>query len=154
MKKSYKTIVKIFTGLSFVFFFLSAWQVSLGNFAVFTPSFYLFGLPFGAFVWGDLLVFSLLWFVISIILLKLNSQKFFWIALYSFWLIRSLGEAIYWFLAQFNPHTVPWPTFFARTGIFSSLTDLEVYVAFQVFWQSLAVLSLIGLIYQITKSKK
>lgn len=153
MKKQ-KAVLLFIIILSLVLFFVSGWQISLGNFADFSPSFYLFGLPFGAFVWGDLFIFSLLWLVISATLLLLKKYEYLWTTFFIFWIIRSLGETFYWFLAQFNPNNLPWPLHFLELGIFKSLTDLEIYVAFQVFWQSITVLSSIGLIFQIKGWKK
>ncbi|MCX6704684.1 MAG: hypothetical protein NTZ07_04575 [Candidatus Woesebacteria bacterium] len=149
--KNYSLLLKVFVAISFFLAILSGFQISKGGFANFTPMLYWFGLPYGAFVWGDLFVFSILWIIILIILIKLKNPRYFWVAFFSFWLIRSLGEANYWFLQQFHPQTIPWGEYFNRFWIFKNLTDPEFWVFYQVIQQSVGVISLSGLIYQLVK---
>lgn len=148
---NYKGFLKVILVFSVFFAGLSAYQVSLGKFANFEPLLYWFGLPYGAYVWGDLLVFSSLWIVLSFVLLKKNNPRYFWIAFFVFWLVRSSGEALYWFLSQFHPESIPWPQYFARISILGGLSDKEYWVLNQVVHQSIAILSLFGLIYQTSK---
>ena len=133
---------------------MSIIQISKGNFASFEPGIYGFGLIYGAFIWGDLFIFSLLWFIASLILLKIKKTDYFWIFLFAFWLIRSLGEATYWFIQQFHPTTIPWPQYFPRVWILKGLEDKEFWVLNQIGWQAVAVFCIFGLIYQTTKILK
>src|SRR5438270_13882480 len=84
-------------------FIISLIQIAQGNITGFQPLFFGFGfLLFGAFNWADVFIFSLLWIILSIILLKLNKRIYFGIAYYTFWLIRSSGEVLFSMLQQFN----------------------------------------------------
>jgi hypothetical protein len=151
---NYKGALKVILVISLLLAGLSGYQVSLGKFADFEPLLYWFGLPYGAYVWGDLLVFSSFWVVLTFALLKNNNPRFFWIALFAFWLVRSGGEALYWFLSQFHPESIPWPQYFARISILRGLSDKEYWVLNQISHQVVAALSLFGLIYQATKILK
>ena len=154
LTKNYLLLLKIFIVISICLAILSGVQISGGGFADFTPMFYWFGLPYGAFVWGDLFVFSILWSIILIVLIKLKNPRYFWVSLFSFWLIRSLGEANYWFLQQFHPDTIPWEQYFDRVYIFNNMSDPEFWVFNQIRHQSIAVLSALGLAYQIVQLVK
>ena len=152
--RNYRTILKLIATLSAILSMVSVFQFSAGNFAGFEPLLYLFGLPFGAYIWGDLLVFSVLWTFISLVLLKLKNPRLFWIALFSFWLVRSSGEALYWFIQQFHPQEIPWPQYFARVWILEDLTQKEYWVLNQIGHQSITIASLFGLIYQFSRLLK
>jgi hypothetical protein len=152
--KNYFLLLKIFAAISALLAIFSGFQISIGNFADFTPMFYWFGFLYGAFVWGDLFVFSILWTVILIILIKLKNPRYFWVVFFSFWLVRSLGEANYWFLQQFHPETIPWGQYFDRVFMFKNITDPEFWVLNQIRHQSIAVLAALGLVYQIVKLVK
>lgn len=149
--RNYKTILIVIAVISFLLALLALYEISLGKFAEYGPMTMWFGLLYGAFCWGDLFVFSILWTIISLILLRIKNSRYFWIALFSFWLIRSLGETNYWFLQQFHPETIPWPQMFERVWIFKNLTDPQFWVFYQIRQQSAAVLSLFGLIYQAVR---
>lgn len=148
LSKNYLLLLKIFAVISVLLAILSGFQVSIGNFADFTPMLYWFGFPYGAFLWGDLFVFSTLWTLILIVLIRLKNPRYFWAAFFSFWLVRSLGEVNFWFLQQFHPETIPWPEYFAKIWIFKNLSDPEFWVLSQIGHQSTAVISIFGLIYQ------
>lgn len=148
---NYKSLLKVILLISIFLASLSAYQISLGKFADFEPLLYWFGLPYGAFVWGDLFVFSFLWIILALILMRIENPRFFWVALFSFWLIRSLGEASYWFIQQFHPESIPWPQYFNRIFILKDLSDKEFWVFHQITNQAIAVVSMTGLIYQALK---
>jgi hypothetical protein len=152
--RNYRTTLKAVAALSATLALASVHQVSAGNFAGFEPLLYWFGLPYGAYIWGDLLVFSILWTFISLALLKLKNSRLFWIALFSFWLVRSSGEALYWFIQQFHPQEIPWPQYFTRVWILKSITQKEYWVLNQIGHQSVVVASLFGLIYQVSRLLK
>ena len=155
---------KFLLGVLFVsifFFLLSIFEIAKGNITGFEPVIYGFGaLLFGAFNWADVLIFSLLWIIISFILMKLKNKDYFSLMFYSFWLIRSTGEMIYSFLQQFHPETRPWlmyaPRAIMRNSFLGHFILVRYWVVEQVFFQSIAILSLFGLLYscfEILKKK-
>ncbi len=58
--------------------------------------------PIGIFVWGDAVIFGLFWFGVSLASLILADWLLFLLIFSAFWLVRSLGETIYWFNQQFS----------------------------------------------------
>lgn len=100
----------------------------------------------GAFVWVDAVVFGIFWFITGLVILYLQDWILFLLTLSLFWLIRSLGETIYWFNQQFaarnrNPYHTLW---FSR--IFPGDSS---WVAIQIFWQCAAVITAITTIVLI-----
>jgi len=98
-----------------------------------------FLLPLGIFVWGDGVIFGLFWFLVGLFLLTTQSSHLFAIIYAIFWIVRSAGEALYWFLQQFSkiqrdpPHTVPFSSIFAGES---------VWFAMQIIWQCVLVISI------------
>lgn len=152
--KKYKLFLWALVIVSVLLSVLSAYQISLGNQMKLEPSYWRFGYLFGAFVWIDLFIFSLLWTVIGLILLKLKRPIYFLLFFSCFWFIRSLGETFYWFLQQFHPETIPWEQYFQRVGFLSNLKDNEFWVFNQIVHQSISVLALFGILYSVTQLLK
>ena len=141
----------IFSIFSFI---ASVIQIGRGNIGGFEPLFYGIGFVlYSAFNWADVFVFSFLWIILSIVLLKLQRKIYFWITFFAFWFIRSLGETIYSFLQQFNPSVKPWLSYMPRSFLENSFIGHFIYVKYwiveQTLFQSISVLSLLGLVYTI-----
>lgn len=98
-------------------------------------------LPIGAFVWVDTVVFGLFFTLVSAICLIFNQTLLFLIIYSVFWLVRSVGEQIYWFLEQFSahhrnpPHTL-WPK--------KLFKGEESWIVMQTVWQCVTVISIIS----------
>lgn len=157
----YKKILIFIIFLSSILLIISFAQIIKGNITGFEPLVYGFGpLLYGAFNWADVWIFSLLWIILSSILLRLKERYFFWIAFYSFWLIRSSGEVMFSFMQQFHPQIKPWlayaPRAFMQNTFLGQFILVRYWVVEQIFFQSISVLSLFGLIYTVLKvySKK
>jgi hypothetical protein len=103
-------------------------------------------LPLGMFVWGDAVVFGLFWVVSSIIVLVLRDWYLFLLTISIFWVVRSVGETIYWFNQQFSskvhggnePENLPWHSIFHNDS---------VWFIHQIIWQCTTVISIILSIY-------
>lgn len=146
--------MRVFAGISLALTCISLIEIFRGNFSGFEPETYFFGIPFGSFIWGDLFVFSLLWFLLLCVLSKVKNVQYYFLALYSFWLIRSTGETFYWFSQQFSQIINPWPNYYPHISIVNTFTPKEIWVVHQLLWQSISIASLIGLIYTILHLKK
>lgn len=101
----------------------------------------------GSFVWADAVIFGLFWVLVSIFSLLLSNWLLFLLTQAIFWLIRSIGETIYWFNQQFamknrNPAHTLW--------ISKYFPGDSSWVAMQIFWQCVAVLTTVSTLY-ITK---
>jgi len=100
--------------------------------------------PFGIFVWGDAVILGAFWALTSIVTLLLNDWILFLLIVSVFWLVRSLGETIYWFNQQFSkinrapPKTLPFHKYFHNDSI---------WFIYQIFMQSITVVSIITTIY-------
>jgi len=98
----------------------------------------------GAFVWADVVIFSTFWMLVSVLSLFLKSWNLFLVITSLFWVVRSLGETMYWFNQQFstlnrNPiESLPFKSFFHNDSI---------WFVHQIFWQCVMVLSLTSSIY-------
>ena len=101
---------------------------------------------YGIFVWGDAIIIGLFWTVVSLITVLTGNTSFFLITQAVYWIVRSMGEIIYWFLQQFAetkrdlPKTLAFHQFFPGESI---------WFAYQLFWQIVLVISIISLIYLI-----
>ncbi|OGM13913.1 hypothetical protein A3A76_05390 [Candidatus Woesebacteria bacterium RIFCSPLOWO2_01_FULL_39_23] len=98
----------------------------------------------GAFVWGDAVVFGIFWIAASIIALLLDDWILFLLTISLFWVIRSLGEVIYWITQQFSEKKKDSPEKFWFIYIFKGEATYFIY---QIYWECIAVVSLISSIY-------
>ena len=100
--------------------------------------------PLGMFVWGDVLILSVFWLISGLVVLLLQDWLLLLLIFSSFWLVRSIGETIYWFLQQFAttkrdlPHTLMGYRF---------VKNESIWFMYQVFWQTITVLTLITTVY-------
>jgi hypothetical protein len=98
----------------------------------------------GAFVWGDLLILGPFWIIVSLISIFLNNWTLFLLFCSLFWVIRSLGETIYWLNEQFAyTKRNPPPTL-----SFHKLVQGDaIWFIYQLFWQAVFVFATITSIY-------
>ena len=100
--------------------------------------------PLGAFVWGDMVIFGVFWWLISLVILYLNDWILFLLIFSVFWTVRSFGETTYWFLQQFSVVNRNPPEKFWHFKIFK---NDSVWFVNQIFWQCVTTVSLISTIY-------
>lgn len=99
---------------------------------------------FGIFVWGDAVAIGLFWVIASIVVFIINDWILFLLALSFFWLVRGVGEMIYWLNQQFSniernpPHTL------FLSNIFPSDS---IWFIYQIVWQCVTVVAAILSIY-------
>lgn len=100
--------------------------------------------PLGAFVWADAIIFGIFFFFASVVSLILQDVVLFLLIYSVFWVVRSVGEHIYWFLEQFSekhrnpPHTL-WLSKLFPGG--------STWIAMQISWQCISVISIILSVY-------
>src|SRR3990170_36194 len=99
---------------------------------------------FGIFSWGDAVVFGLFWVLVSLITLVLNDWILFLLIISVFWVVRSFGEAIYWLNQQFSTINRNPPE---KLMFYKLFKNDSVWFIYQIFWQSITVVSLIFTIY-------
>jgi hypothetical protein len=102
--------------------------------------------PYGAFVWGDAAMFGLFWTITSLIVLYINNWIFFALCFCAFWLVRSCGETLYWFLQQFTPSR-PGNEPKNMIGYRLFPTGDAIWYIYQTLTQCVAIVSLISTIY-------
>ncbi len=100
----------------------------------------------GAFVWGDVLVFSPFWFLIGLVSLTINDVLFFSVVVSLFWTVRSAGEVLYWFHQQFSPIERNKPKDLLG---FKLVNNDAIWFVYQIFWQCVLVVALIASIVSI-----
>ncbi|MDD3999184.1 MAG: hypothetical protein PHR98_03755 [Candidatus Shapirobacteria bacterium] len=94
----------------------------------------------GIFVWGDAVVIGLFWFLISLICFLLKDWILFLLIISTFWIVRSLGEIIYWINQQFSPIIRNPPETLFGYKLFK---NDSIWFIYQVFWQCAMVVSII-----------
>ncbi len=141
---------------------MSSWQnifisiFALTNIVVFIKGFYeskykknVFGLTrpllfFGMFVWGDAVILGLFWSLTAFVCLLLQDWLLFLLITSVFWMVRSLGEILYWIIQQFSqikrnpPNTLIGFRWFKNDSI---------WFIYQLVWQCLLIISVITSIY-------
>jgi hypothetical protein len=100
--------------------------------------------PLGAFVWGDMAVFGTFWTIVGLISYIAQDTLLFLLIYSIFWLIRSLGETIYWLNQQFSTINRNPPHKLLLHHLFH---DDSVWFAYQIFWQCLTVISSLTTLY-------
>ena len=95
---------------------------------------------FGIFVWGDATVFGIFWFLASITTLLLNDWILFLLVFSVFWVVRSLGETIYWFNQQFSK-VIQWPP--EKLPFFKFFHNDSIWFVYQIVNQCITVVSII-----------
>ncbi len=96
--------------------------------------------PFGSFVWADHIIIGPFWILASLTCLFLQDFLLFLLIASAFWLIRSGGETLYWFLQQFHPRGGNEPEQF---WINKHAPGEAVWFLHQIFWQCISVVALI-----------
>lgn len=154
-KKRYTQVLYSIIGISAFLFILSCVQIIVNNIGGEEPLVYGFGfLLYSAFNWADVFIFTLLWMILSLVLLKIKNPLYFFVAYFSFWLIRSSGEILYSLLQQFHPSVKPWLGYFPRSIVFSAVGEFiyqKYWVVEQIVFQSIAIFSLFSLIFVVIK---
>ena len=98
----------------------------------------------GAFVWADAVVFGLFWTLISLVSWWLDDWLLFLLIVSLFWVVRSVGETIYWFNPQFSTIDRNPPEKHLFYFIFQ---NDSVWFVHQIIWQSITVISLVASLY-------
>lgn len=102
----------------------------------------------GSFVWADAIVFGPFWILATLASWFFQDWLLFLLLLSVFWLIRSVGETIYWFNEQFTskhlnePHTLP---------MFGLVKNEAIWFIYQIIMQCITVVSTITTIYLAAK---
>lgn len=94
----------------------------------------------GAFVWADALIFGFFWTLLCLVILFFNSWYLFLLALSLFWVVRSIGEILYWMHEQFSSKSKNPPERFLLTKL---LHGESVWIGYQIIWQCILVISLL-----------
>lgn len=101
--------------------------------------------PWGIFVWGDGLVIGPFFVIVALITFLTQDFNLMMLLFCAFWLVRGVGESIYWLNQQFStvirekPKDVP---FFGKM-----VGDESGWFMMQIFMQCIAVFALVGTIY-------
>jgi hypothetical protein len=108
-------------------------------------------LPSGAFVWEDMLIFGLLHSIIALISVLAGDVQVWIVGFLVFWIVRSAGETLYFFLQQFiepkhHPHEIHHQFTLIRKAL-GDISDQKAFILIQITMQSITVLSTLALIF-------
>ncbi len=98
----------------------------------------------GIFVVADAIVILPFWILVIVISLLMHSWTVFFLAVSLFWVVRSLGEVIYWMNEQFATHHRNDPK---NLFGYSLVRCDAIWFLYQLFWQCVMVLALLSSIY-------
>ncbi|MBI5044369.1 MAG: hypothetical protein HZC02_00375 [Candidatus Levybacteria bacterium] len=99
---------------------------------------------FGSFVWADQVLFSLFWVFVSVVTLLMHDFLLFFLIFSLFWVVRSSGEVMYWFMQQFHPRPGNEPHLFWANQY---IPGEAVWFVHQIFWQCVLTLTIISTLY-------
>ena len=132
----------IIYGLISLFVSLKGWYESAKKENPFGETVYLIWM--GIFVWGDATIFGIFWFLSSVVCYLLHDWLLFLLIFSVFWVVRSLGETIYYLNQQFStvnrlpPEKLRGYRFFKNDSI---------WFVYQICCQCITVVSVITTIY-------
>lgn len=98
----------------------------------------------GIFVWGDALIFAPFWLLVAGVGIFLQDWYLVVLTFSLFWLVRSIGETIYWFNQQFSTIERNPPQRLRGYGLVKSDA---VWYLYQIYWQCITVISIVTSIY-------
>lgn len=98
----------------------------------------------GIFVWGDAVVFGLFWMIASIFTWLFQDWYLFLLVVSLFWVVRSIGETLYWFHQQFTPKEANGIDLLPFRSVFH---NDSIWFILQTIWQCITVVSIICSIY-------
>lgn len=115
---------------------------------------YKFAAVTGAFVWEDMFVFGLLHTAGIIIGFLSGDLRISLLLFLIFWIVRSAGETLYFFLQQFiqpkhHPHDIN-TLFKPIRWIFGNISEQKCFILLQITYQTILVFSLFGLVLLLT----
>ncbi|NCS86272.1 MAG: hypothetical protein AUJ41_02660 [Candidatus Pacebacteria bacterium CG1_02_43_31] len=104
----------------------------------------------GAFVWEDMFVFGILHSSLVLFSLLTQNNTYWLVGFLVFWIVRSAGETLYFFLEQFivpkhHPHSIS-THFVPLRKLFGNISDQKSFIIMQVLMQSILVTSIFSLI--------
>jgi multidrug transporter EmrE-like cation transporter len=100
----------------------------------------------GTFILGDAIVFSIFFFIVSLVLIYKNDVRYTLLVFLMFWIVRSAGEVVYWLNYQFtsiHPHQPQFPVRNQLEFLTGSIPENSVYTLYQATNQVLLVVFLI-----------
>lgn len=112
---------------------------------------YHWGFLIGAFIWVDVLIFSLYGCIASAITYFIGEPKIGLLFFIVFWIVRSAGETLYFFLQQFHqpqhhPHNID-EHFILLRKVFPNLNTQQCYIFMQITWQCILMFSVVSLVW-------
>ncbi len=100
--------------------------------------------PLGMYVWGDAVIFGVFWALAAVASLFLQDILLFLLIVSVFYLVRSIGESIYWFNQQFSTVVRHKPEDIPLHHIFHNDSAWFVY---QILNQCVTVVTIITTVY-------
>lgn len=94
----------------------------------------------GIFVWGDALVIGLFWFLSALAALVMQSWVIFLLIISVFWVIRSVGETMYWLHQQFDKSS----KYYEKVPGYGLIKSNAILFVYQIYWQCITVVSVIA----------
>lgn len=101
-------------------------------------------IPLGMFVWGDAIIICLFWIIISAVAIVLQDWLLFLLIVSVFWVVRNIGEAIFWFNQQFSQKIIYPPEILPG---YSLVKNESIWFIYQIINQCFAVVFIVVSLY-------
>jgi len=98
----------------------------------------------GIFVWGDGIIIGPFWFITSLLVYFLKDWYLFLLTVSVFWVVRSLGEVMYWLNQQFVKNN---SNYYQKLTGYRFFKNDSILFIYQILWQCICVISIITSIY-------
>ncbi len=139
------TLLTVVSGVCLV---LSAYQIRRHKTRI--ELIYHWAFPFGSFVWEDLLVFSLFNLLSIFAILIVRDWRVGLLVFLVFWVVRNIGEVIYWLFQQFCQPTVyphnQYASFRLIRKFLGEISNQQCFILMQVLHESLMAATLVLLL--------
>lgn len=100
--------------------------------------------PLGIYVWGDAVVFGIFWAGAAFASLIMQDWILFWLIFSVFWLVRSIGETIYWLNEQ---HASKKRVDIEKKLLYKYFHNDSVLFVYQITHQCITVITIITSLY-------
>lgn len=111
---------------------------------------YGWGFIVGAYVWEDVIVFAPLFLAMALLTLLTQDLRIGLLCFLVFWVVRSLGETVYFFLEQFlepkvMPHNIRRQLEMV-SNMFGGIATQKAYILMQIMFQTVTVTGVVCII--------
>jgi hypothetical protein len=100
--------------------------------------------PLGMYVWGDCVVIGPFWVLVALICLAFKDFSLFMLIFCLFWMVRSIGETIYWLNEQ---HSTQKRVNIKQKFLYKYFHNDSILFIYQITHQCITVIAIVASLY-------